>query len=184
MSHSSGEVNFTSASSHVPPHPEPLPNLFQTAVNSEVVPSGLLSVPLMVCVFPSSEIVWVIELRTLPSFLMTIFQLFVPSGAIDMVRPKWTGWSVPSYVILSTRLPTVHSYLSPPRSLIFIWSPVNWLFSMLSFHFPQKASSAAQSVPVSRQTSASEEQILFNIGASAPGIIEQTYSYVHKGIRA
>src|ERR1700758_1872909 len=115
MSHSSGEVNFTSASSHVPPHPEPLPNRFHTTLNSEVVPSGLVSVPLIVCVFPSSEIVCVIELRTLPSFLMTIFQVFAPAGAIDRVRPKCTGWSVPSYVILSTRLPTVHSYVLPPR---------------------------------------------------------------------
>lgn len=34
------------------------------------VPSGLVSVPLIVCVFPSSEGVWIIELRTSPSFLI------------------------------------------------------------------------------------------------------------------
>jgi hypothetical protein len=76
-------VNFTSLSSHVPSQPDPPPTFFQTTLKSEVVPSGLVSVPLIVCVFPSSEMVWVMELSSLPSFLIT--------RKVNLEKSKFSG---------------------------------------------------------------------------------------------
>src|SRR5215475_9596481 len=154
ISHAAAPVNFTSASSHVPAMPGPPLILFHFTSKSEVEPSGRVEVPLMVCVFPSSETACIIVLRTRPSFLITISQLFVPSGVMDIVCPYFTGWSVPSNAIVSVSLPVVHLYLLLPRSSILLCSPVSMLFFMLSFHLPQKGSSPAQRVAVIRQANA------------------------------
>src|SRR4029077_8325230 len=163
MSHSSGDVNFTSVSSHVPPQPEPPLTFFIVTAKSSVVPSGLLPVPLIVCVFPSAESVWVMEVRTLPSFLITIFQLLASTGVIATVFPNWVGCSVPAAVYVLVTLPDVHLYLLPPRSSILVCSPVNLLFSMFIFHFPMKGSSAAQSVLANKHASTSEEYKCFMV---------------------
>src|SRR5215467_15266858 len=103
------------------------------------------------------------ELRTLPSFLITIFQFLSSTGVIATVFPKWLGWSVPSAVYVLVTLPDVHLYLLPPRSSILVCWPVNLLFSMFSFHFPTKGSSAAQSVLASKHASTSDQSKCFMV---------------------
>src|SRR5581483_10155370 len=63
--------------------------------------------------------------------------------------------SVPSIVMVSVSVPTVNFNFWLPKSSTTICSPVTLLFCLLSFHFPQKGSSFAQSAPARSAASAS-----------------------------